>query len=512
MYSPKQTEFLELAKQGNLIPVTRRILADFETPLSAYQKIRGDGESFLLESVEGGEHLGRYSFVGCNPRAIIKQTGNRIEVIENGKVIEKFAIPGKGRENTECDQCVRDGLEVIERVLARYKVVQLPGLPIFTGGAVGFLGYEFIHDVEPVVPRPAKDDLGTPTMYFLIADELLIFDRVAQTITILVNAFIEDPAKVDEAYENAVEEIDRILALLSEPVHNTPVTLNSDTKDLPFVSNVTKEQFIANVLKSKEYITSGDIIQVVGSQRFSAPVTASPLSIYRAARTINPSPYMFLLELDGFALVGASPEIHVRCENSKIEIRPIAGTRARGKTVEEDVANEKDLLADPKERAEHVMLVDLARNDLGRVCDYGSVQVKDLMIIERYSHVMHIVSEVEGHLSKDKTPYDLMRATFPAGTLSGAPKIRAMQIISELEGTQRGPYGGCVGYFSFNGNLDCCITIRTALIKDGQAHVQAGGGWVHDSTPEGEYQETVNKSKAMIKAIALAESFEKQAG
>jgi anthranilate synthase component 1 len=510
MYSPKQTEFLELAKQGNLIPVTRRILADFETPLSAYQKIRGDGESFLLESVEGGEHLGRYSFVGCNPRAIIKQTGNRIELIENGKVIEKFAIPAKGKENTECDQCVRDGLEVIERVLARYKVVQLPGLPIFTGGAVGFLGYEFIHDVEPIVPRPAKDDLGTPTMYFLIADELLIFDRVAQTITILVNAFIEDPTKVSEAYENAVEEIDRILALLSEPVHNTPVTLNSDTKDLPFVSNVTKEQFMANVLKSKEYITAGDIIQVVGSQRFSAPVKASPLSIYRAARTINPSPYMFLLELDGFALVGASPEIHVRCENSKIEIRPIAGTRARGKTMEEDVANEKDLLADPKERAEHVMLVDLARNDLGRVCDYGSVQVKDLMIIERYSHVMHIVSEVEGHLSKDKTPYDLMRATFPAGTLSGAPKIRAMQIISELEGTQRGPYGGCVGYFSFNGNLDCCITIRTALIKDGLAHVQAGGGWVHDSTPEGEYQETVNKSKAMIKAIALAESFEQK--
>lgn len=510
MYSPKQSEFLELAKQGNLIPVTRRILADFETPLSAYQKIRGDGESFLLESVEGGEHLGRYSFVGCNPRSIIKQTGNRIEVIENGKVIEKFAIPVKGKENTECEQCVRDGLEVIERVLARYKVVQLPGLPIFTGGAVGFLGYEFIHDVEPVVPRPPKDDLGTPTMYFLIADELLIFDRVAQTITILVNAFVPDPAKAAEAYEEAVDEIDRILALLSEPVHNTPVSLNSEVRNLPFQSNVTKEQFMANVLKSKEYITAGDIIQVVGSQRFSAPVKASPLSIYRAARTINPSPYMFLLELEGMALVGASPEIHVRCEHGKVEIRPIAGTRARGKTVEEDVANEKDLLADPKERAEHVMLVDLARNDLGRVCDYGSVQVKDLMIIERYSHVMHIVSEVEGQLSKDKTPYDLMRATFPAGTLSGAPKIRAMQIISELEGTQRGPYGGCVGYFSFNGNLDCCITIRTALIKDGMAYVQAGGGWVHDSTPEGEYQETVNKSKAMIKAIALAESFEQK--
>jgi anthranilate synthase component 1 len=249
---------------------------------------------------------------------------------------------------------------------------------------------------------------------------------------------------------------------------------------------------------------------VVGSQRFSAPVQAPPIDIYRAARSINPSPYMFLLELDGFSLVGASPEIHVRCENGRVEIRPIAGTRPRGRTAEEDLANEKELLADPKERAEHVMLVDLARNDIGRVCDFGTVQVKELMIIERYSHVMHIVSQVEGRLSAGKTPYDLMRATFPAGTLSGAPKIRAMQIISALEQTTRGPYGGCVGYFSFNGNLDCCITIRTALLKDARAYVQVGGGWVNDSTPEAEFQETVNKSKAMIKAIAMAESFTKK--
>jgi anthranilate synthase component I len=261
------------------------------------------------------------------------------------------------------------------------------------------------------------------------------------------------------------------------------------------------------VLKAKEYITSGDIIQVVGSQRFSIPVRATPLDIYRAARSVNPSPYMFLLELNGFALVGASPEIHVRCEDGEVEIRPIAGTRRRGATPQEDQALETELLADPKERAEHVMLVDLARNDLGRVCDFGSVQVKDLMIIERYSHVMHIVSQVAGKLSSAKTPYDLMRATFPAGTLSGAPKIRAMQIIAELEQTARGPYGGCVGYFSFNGNLDCCITIRTALLKDGKAYVQAGGGWVNDSTPEGEFQETVNKAKAMLKAVALAEGF-----
>jgi anthranilate synthase component 1 len=260
-------------------------------------------------------------------------------------------------------------------------------------------------------------------------------------------------------------------------------------------------------LKSKSYITGGDIIQVVGSQRFSTAVKAPPLDIYRAARSINPSPYMFLLELDGFSLVGASPEIHVRCEERRVEIRPIAGTRRRGVSGAEDQELEKDLLADPKERAEHVMLVDLARNDLGRVCEFGSVRVKDLMIVERYSHVMHIVSQVEGQLAGDKTLYDLMRATFPAGTLSGAPKIRAMQIISELEQTARGPYGGCVGYFSFSGNLDTCITIRTALIKNGRAYVQAGGGWVTDSTPEGEFQETINKAKAMIKAVALAESF-----
>jgi len=344
-------------------------------------------------------------------------------------------------------------------------------------------------------------------MCFLIADELLIFDRVAQTLTVLVNAVLDDADSPAEAYENAVGEIERLVSLLEQPSEHHPATVPAEVPAIPFESNVPKEKFFANVLKAKEYITAGDIIQVVGAQRFSTPVQAPPLDVYRAVRSINPSPYMFLLELDGFALVGASPEIHVRCEDREVEIRPIAGTRRRGKSPEEDQALENELLADPKERAEHVMLVDLARNDLGRVCDFGTVRVKDLMIVERYSHVMHIVSQVTGHLSGARTPYDLMRATFPAGTLSGAPKIRAMQIIAELEQTARGPYGGCVGYFSFNGNLDCCITIRTALIKDGQAYVQAGGGWVNDSTPEGEYQETVNKAKAMLKAVALAESF-----
>jgi anthranilate synthase component 1 len=505
MYSPTLAEFLKLATQGNLIPVTRRLLADIETPLSAYRKIRGQGESFLFESVEGGEHLGRYSFVGCNPRAVIRQEGDRVQLIANGKAQKTFLVGASGASGEV--PSVRDGLDVVELAMKEFRPVAVPGLPRFTGGAVGFIGYEFIHDVEPVVPRPPADELQTPVMYFLIADQLLVFDRVAQTLTVLVNAVLEDAASPEEAYDNATGEIERLVALLEQSSEHHPVTLPAEVPHISFESNVPREKFFENVLKAKQYITSGDIIQVVGSQRFSTPVKAAPLDVYRAARSVNPSPYMFLLELDGFALVGASPEIHVRCEERRVEIRPIAGTRRRGGTPEEDKALEEELLADPKERAEHVMLVDLARNDLGRVCDFGTVQVKDLMIIERYSHVMHIVSQVEGKLSGNKTPYDLMRATFPAGTLSGAPKIRAMQIIAELEQTARGPYGGCVGYFSFNGNLDCCITIRTALLKGGKAYVQAGGGWVNDSTPEGEYQETVNKAKAMLKAVALAETF-----
>ena len=380
-------------------------------------------------------------------------------------------------------------------------------MPRFTGGAVGFLGYEFIHDVEPVVPRPAKDELGTPTLYFLIADQVLVFDRVAQTLTVIVHAVVPPGGDPDVAHEDAVSEIDRLVALLEQPLPSRPVTLETQVPDAPFVSNTPREQFLANVVRSKEFIRSGDIIQIVGSQRFSAPVKASPMEIYRAVRSINPSPYMFLLELEGFALVGASPELHVRCEDRAVEIRPIAGTRRRGANEAEDLVLEQELLADPKERAEHVMLVDLARNDIGRVCEYGSVAVRDLMVIERYSHVMHIVSQVNGRLSPERSAFDLMRTTFPAGTLSGAPKVRAMQIISELEGTTRGPYGGCVGYFGFNGNADHCITIRTALVKDGIAYVQAGGGWVNDSDPEAEFDETINKSKAMRKAISLAEHF-----
>lgn len=500
-----KSEFLQLAAQGNLIPVTRRILADLETPLSAYRKIRGHGESFLCESVEGGEHIGRYSFVGCNPRSVIRQTGGRVEVLEQGKVTEVFTIDASRSDGGPAT--VKDGLAVVELIMRRYRAVNLPGLPRFTGGAIGFIGYEFIHDIEPVVPRPRCDELKTPTMCFMIADQLLIFDRVAQTLTVLVNAFLDGARSPEEVFEEAVAEIDRLVSLLEQPSEHVPIDVPDDVPQAPVESNIPKEAFLENVLRAKNYITGGDIIQVVGSQRFSVPVKATALDIYRAARSINPSPYMFLLDFETFSLVGASPEIHVRCEDRRVEIRPIAGTRRRGQSIEEDKALQRELLADPKERAEHVMLVDLARNDIGRVCDFGSVQVKDMMTIERYSHVMHLVSQVEGTLRADRSPYDLMRVTFPAGTLSGAPKIRAMQIISELEQTARGPYGGCVGYFAFNGNLDCCITIRTALIKDGKAYVQAGGGWVNDSTPEGEFQETVNKAKAMLKAVAMAEGF-----
>ncbi len=499
---------MRLAAQGNCIPITCALLADFETPLSAYAKLRGGGESFLFESVEGGEHLGRYSFVGCGPRATIKQLGNQVSVIQNGKVLEKFTVTPTPAPNDP--QQVRDGLVVVERILSRYRAVPIPGLPRFVGGALGFLGYEFIHDVEPVVPRAPKDELGTPVLYYLIADQLLVFDRAQQTLTVVVNVLIEPGGTLEEFYDDAVSEVERLVELLNEPLNMVPVLLPREAPEVQstsFTSNTTQAQFEANVRKAQEFIRAGDIIQVVGSQRFSAPLKTGPLELYRAVRTVNPSPYMFLLELEGFALVGASPELHVRCEDRRVEIRPIAGTRKRGANATEDLALEKELLADPKERAEHVMLVDLARNDIGRVCEYGSVKVADLMVIERYSHVMHIVSQVNGVLRSDQTGFDLMRTTFPAGTLSGAPKIRAMQLIAELEGTTRGPYGGCVGYFGFDGNSDHCITIRTALVKEGVAHVQAGGGWVNDSIPTAEFEETVNKSQAMRRAIALAETF-----
>jgi anthranilate synthase component 1 len=476
--TPSKNEFAKLAGQGNLIPVYAEILADAETPVTAYQKLLKTGPSFLLESVEGGEHIGRYSFIGANPRTVIR--------------IEQRAGD--------------DALRAVELEMAKFKPVSLPGLPRFTGGAVGFLGYEYIHQIEPTVPRPAKDELGTPTLCFMITDTILIFDRVNQTIKIVSNAHVAHDAPA-AAYTRAVAQIERILQQLAQPIALPAWEFNREPTPVSVTSNMPKDRHAGMIQRSKEYIKSGDIIQVVLAQRFQTQTKASPLDIYRALRSVNPSPYMFLLDFGDFQLVGASPEVHVRCEDQHVEIRPIAGTRWRGKTTEEDLALEKELLADEKERAEHLMLVDLARNDIGRVCDFGSVKVDEFMTVERYSHVMHIVSNVTGKLEAHHNSYDLMRATFPAGTVSGAPKIRAMQIISELEATQRGPYAGAVGYFSFNGNLDSCITLRTALLKNGTAFVQAGGGIVADSDAAYEFNETVNKSKAMIKAIALAESF-----
>jgi len=475
--TPTKAEFVKLAQQGNLIPVYAEVLADAETPVSAYQKLQKTGPSFLLESVEGGENIGRYSFLGANPRTVIR--------VAKGDA---------------------DALRSVEAEMAKFHPVTVPGLPRFTGGAVGFLGYEYIHQIESSVPQPNRNELGTPALCFMITDTILIFDRVSQTIKVVSNAHIET-GKPEVAYDQAAAQIERLLSQLAQPIPQRPLEFQRDPALPAVTSNLTRPRYTEMIASAQEYIKAGDIIQVVLAQRFATQTEAAPLDIYRALRSINPSPYMFLLDFGDFQLVGASPEVHVRCEDRHVEIRPIAGTRWRGKTPDEDLRLEKELLADEKERAEHLMLVDLARNDIGRVCDFGSVKVDEFMTIERYSHVMHIVSNVTGQLQAQHNAYDLMRATFPAGTVSGAPKVRAMQIISELEATQRGPYAGAVGYFGFTGNLDSCITLRTALLKNGTAYVQAGGGIVADSDADSEFNETVNKSKAMLKAIALAETF-----
>jgi anthranilate synthase component 1 len=472
--TPTRDTFLELSRQGNVIPVCADLLADLETPVSAYAKLRGAGPAFLLESVEGGENVSRYSFIGCNPRKILS------------------ARAGEG-----------DPLKLLEAELAGYKPVAVPGLPPFTGGAVGYLGYEFIHGVEKTVPLAAKDELGVPAMWFMLCDSVLAFDRAHQTMRLIVNAHVRGDAGA--AYDAACAELERMRAALARPTPLAPAILGTTGPVQVPAGNFSKDAFEKMVDDSKEFIRSGDIFQIVLSQRFSREFNRTPLDLYRALRTVNPSPYMFILETEGFALVGASPEVHVRLTGRKVEIRPIAGTRPRGKTQAEDVALEQELLADEKEKAEHLMLVDLARNDIGRVSTYGSVKVPEFMIIERYSHVMHIVSQVEGQLAPERTAFDLMRATFPAGTVSGAPKIRAMQLIAEKEGTQRGSYAGALGYFSYDGNLDSCITLRTALVKDGLVHIQAGAGVVADSVPSAEYQETINKASALFKAIALAD-------
>ncbi len=496
---PTKDEFVRLVKKGNLIPVTTKIVADTETPVSAYHKITQNNKgffsdySFMLESVEGGENIGRYSFLGTNPKAIFTQNNGVAKLITENKT---DIIEGK------------DSFEKINNVMSKYKPVDLGNLPPFIGGAVGYHSFDVVSEVETTVPLAEKKVVDTPDAFFMIADTFLIFDKVLNTIEIISHAFVENAESAEEKYDLAVEKVKKIVQQLQTPYAFAPVEMY-DNIDIPeHKSNKTLEEYKDIVNKVKKYIYNGDIIQAVLSQRFEADIPYSPLAVYRASRMVNPSPYMFLLNCKDFSIVGASPEVCAKCEDRKVTVRPIAGTRVRGKNQNEDDALAKELLADPKERAEHIMLIDLARNDIGRIAETATVIVDELMIIEKYSHVMHIVSNVTGELRKDLSADSVMRATFPAGTLSGAPKVRAMQIISELEKEQRGPYGGAITFYSFNGNLNSAITIRTAVLKDNKAYVQSGAGIVADSDPQKEYEETCNKARGMMKTLSFAKYFD----
>ncbi len=491
MFLPSLEEFKQKAKKGNLIPVYREILADRDTPVSAFQKIDDGHHSFLLESMEGGEKWARYSFLGSRPSVIVTTSGRSAVIIRNG------------RKSKQVFQ--RDPLEVIKKVLSEYQAVPDPALPRFFGGAVGFMGYDVVGFFEEL-PAREKPGLGIPDVFFMITDTLLVFDNITHMIKVVSNAHVKGRS-AEAAYKEATAKINALVRKLKTGGRGqgSRVRKKSKAGEHPLTSNFTKPRYEQAVLKAKEYIKAGDIFQVVPSQRFETKINVEPYEIYRALRLINPSPYMYFLRCGDTTVVGASPEVMVRLEGNRIDLRPIAGTRRRGSTEEEDRALAEELLADPKERAEHIMLVDLGRNDVGRVSEAGSVNVSELMVIERYSHVMHIVSNVRGRLSKDRDAYDVIRACFPAGTVSGAPKIRAMEIIDELEPTRRGPYAGTVGYFGFSGNMDTCITIRTLVIRGGVAYIQAGGGVVADSDPAAEYQETVNKAKAMMRAVEMAE-------
>ncbi|MDR2429293.1 MAG: anthranilate synthase component I [Puniceicoccales bacterium] len=491
---PDKDAFRLLAQHGNVVPVCTDLMADLETPVSVYAKLRERGPAFLLESVTGGERISRYSFAGARPKQTITAWADRTTVTGRDGRVETFPTPP-------------DPLALVERIITPCRPVVLPDMPPFTGGAVGFAGYEYIHCIEPAVPPAARDELGVPLLHFMIMDCVVMFDHARQLIRLCVNAFTDEAASPDEAWERAAAELKSLLGALAARRALAPTALCAEPGVTPPPpGNFTREDFESAVLRAREYIHAGDGVQVVLSQRFERDFSADPLNLYRVLRYINPSPYMFILEGGaGFQIVGASPEVNVRLTGKAVGIRPIAGTRPRGRSEPEDRLLEKELLADEKELSEHLMLVDLARNDIGRVCVPGSVTVSEYAAVERYSHVMHIVSQVEGRLRDGQNAFDLFRATFPAGTLSGAPKIRAMQIISELEGTRRGFYGGALGYFSFSGNHDSCIAIRSALLKDGKAWIQAGAGIVADSVPGNEYMEAINKSMSVVKAAVIAE-------
>jgi anthranilate synthase component 1 len=487
MIQPDFATFRELARQGNLIPVYREILGDLETPVSAYKKLRGVGPSFLLESVEGGEKWGRFSFLGLNPALLFQVQGGRTSLQRRGQeeVLEESRGP----------------FEHLRELLAGFKAVSLPGLPRFWGGLVGFLGYDMVRYIErlPELTPP----LTLPEARLMLADNLLIFDNLRQTIKVMTLVHLDPEVSPPVHYDRAVAAIEGLIQRLGLPVPKSQAPPASERP--PLTSNLSQERFEDMVQQGKEYIAAGDVIQVVLSQCFQTPLRHDPFDLYRALRSINPSPYMFYLDQEDLQLVGASPEILVRLEEGRITYRPIAGTRPRGASEAEDQELEADLLADPKERAEHLMLVDLGRNDVGRVASVGSVRVPELFTIERYSHVMHIVSQVEGDLAPGCDGLDVLKSTFPAGTVAGAPKVRAMEIIEELEPTRRGPYAGAVGYLGFGGNLDFCITIRSFAIHQGQVYLQVGAGIVADSDPAREYQETVNKGLALVRALDRAE-------
>ncbi|MCK5437093.1 MAG: anthranilate synthase component I [Desulfobulbaceae bacterium] len=490
MYQPSLTEFRELAKTAGLIPVSREIVADLDTPLTVFAKVAGnEPHAFLLESLEGGEKWGRYSFIGLDPIATFESRGEQIE-IRRGENLRK--VQG-------------DPIAELKKLLSSFVVCSNTDvLPRFFGGAVGFLGYDMVRFIENLPEiNPVQDE--SPDSAFMIPRILLIYDNLKQVLTIVNCVVIPDGGDSAGCYQTALDQINEIVERLKNPLPYDFMNAAGDKIKHEFSSNMTKEEFKSIVDRAKKYIVAGDIIQVVLSQRFHTVSEIPPFSLYRALRHINPSPYLFYLKLGGIIQIGSSPEILVRLDHENIELRPIAGTRPRGKTVEEDIALEKELLADPKERAEHLMLVDLGRNDVGRAARHGSVEVRDMLVVERYSHVMHIVSGVHGLLTEGMDQFDVLRACFPAGTVTGAPKVRAMEIIEELESERRGPYAGAVGYFGFSGNMDFCITIRTFVQKGNDLFVQAGAGIVADSDPDKEYEETLNKAKGLKKAVELAE-------
>ncbi len=500
MIQPSYREFAELARQGNVVPVCEETLMDLETPVSFYNRLRKSRHAFLLESVEGSERWARYSFLGTAPELVFRAWGRDVEITR-----------GEGRRGGKTESWTCDNpLEALAEIVAGYRpATVLPDLP-FTGGALGYVAYdavERLHGVANARERASR----FPDVYFLLVRTLVSFDNLKHTITIIDNVVIEKGARLRALYGDAVSRIENLRSSLRKsPKTLEARSLTGSGSSVRYRSNVTPQAFHDMVRKGKEYIAAGDVIQVVLSQRLEARTRVEPFEIYRALRFTNPSPYMFFLELDDLKIIGSSPEILVRLTRRHIELRPIAGTRPRGRDAKEERDLEAELLADPKERAEHIMLVDLGRNDVGRVARVGSVEVDQLMTIERYSHVMHIVSNIKGEMARGKTPLDLLGSCFPAGTVSGAPKVRAMQIISELEPQRRGLYAGAVGYLSFDNNLDTCIAIRTMTVHDGKAVIQAGAGIVADSDPAAEYEETLNKARGMLKAMELAEAWRKE--